>query len=98
MVEWADLFPRHGPASRATCQDRLLPSPLRAMEAMAHGRTEPRGGHVSPCTACGALQYRDHACTNRHWPTCQNDAATPWVDTHRALLLPVPYCLVTLIV
>jgi len=65
------------------------------MEAIEHCRTETLGGPVSQCTACGALAYRDHACKNRHCPTCHNDAATPWWETQRALLLPVPYFLVT---
>jgi Transposase zinc-binding domain/Putative transposase len=53
------------------------------------------GGHVSQCTACGELEYSDHACKHRHCPKCQNDEATRWLAQPRALLLPVPYCLVT---
>jgi hypothetical protein len=95
MVELADIFQRHGPAYRAKFKDRLLPSHLRAMEAIEHCRTETLGGHVSQCTACGELEYSYHSCKNRHCPKCQNDAATQWLETQRALLLPVPYFLVT---
>jgi hypothetical protein len=42
------------------------------------------------------LEYSDHSCKNRHGPTCQNAAATRWLEQQRALLLPVPYFLVTL--
>jgi hypothetical protein len=95
MVELAEIFRRHGPAYRAKFKDRLLPSHLRAMEAIEHCRTEALGGHVSQCTACGELEYSYHSCKNRHCPKCQNDAATQWLETQRALLLPVPYFLVT---
>lgn len=95
MVELAELFRRQGPADRAKCTDRLLPSHLRALAAIEPCRTEALGGPVSQGTACGALEDSSHACKHRHGPTCQHDAATPWVATQRALLLPVPYFLVT---
>ena len=66
------------------------------MAAIAQGRTAALGGQVSQCTEGGALAYRDHSCTNRHGPTCQNEAATCWLEQHRELLLPVPYFLVPL--
>ena len=96
MRELADLFRRYGPAYRATCQDRMPLSPMAAMEAIEPCRTEAFGGPASQCTACGDLEYRSHSCTHRHGPTCHNDVATPWLENHRAWLLPVPYFLVTL--
>ena len=95
MVELADLFRRHGPADRAKCKDRLLPSHLAAMEAITQCRTEALGGHLSQCTACGALEYSYHACKNRHCPKCQHAATTRWLEQQRTLLLPIPYFLVT---
>jgi Putative transposase/Transposase zinc-binding domain len=41
------------------------------------------------------LSYCLHTCKNRHCPKCQNEAATRWLEQQRALLLPVPYFLVT---
>ena len=95
MVELAALFRRHGPADRAKCKDRLLPSHLAAMAAIAPCRPAALGGHVSQCTDCGAWDSSSHACKNRHGPTCQHAAATRWLEQQRALLLPVPYLLVT---
>ncbi len=96
MGALADSVRRHGPASRATCHDCLLPSPLAALRAMANGRTEVWGGPVSQGPACGDLADREHACKHRHGPTCHQDAATPWLAKPRALLLPVPSCWVPL--
>ena len=39
--------------------------------------------------------YSYHSCRNRHCPKCQQDAAQTWLAEQRALLLPVPYFLVT---
>jgi len=94
MVALADRFRRHGPADRAKCTDRLLPSHLAALEAMAPCRTETLGGPVSQCTACHALAYSSHACNNRPGPTCQPDETTQWLAKPRELLLPVPSCLI----
>jgi hypothetical protein len=96
MLELADLFRRDGPADRATCTDRVLPSPLAAMEAMEPCRTAALGGHLSPGAACGALEDSDHSWKNRHGPTCQHEATTRWLAPHRARLLPVPSLLVPL--
>lgn len=95
MVEFAASFRRHGPAYRAKYKDRMLPSHRATMAAIEQCRTETLGGHVSQCTACGAWEYRYHSCQHRPCPQCQNAAATHWVEKQRALLLPVPYCLVT---
>src|SRR5713101_6224993 len=96
MLELADLFRRDGPESRAQCKDRLLPSHLAAMEAIAPCRTEALGGHLSPCPACGELEDRSPSCQHRHGPTCQHEATTRWLAQQRALLLPVPSFLVPL--
>ena len=71
-------------------------SHLAAMPAMEPCRTEALGGHVSQWTEGTALEYRSPSGKNRHGPTCQHDATTRWLERQRALLLPVPYCLVTL--
>ena len=95
MLELAEIFRRYGPAYRATCADRVLPSYLAAMEAIAPCRTEALGGHLSQCAECGELAYSSHSCKNRHCPTCQNEATTRWLEQQRMLLLPVSYFLVT---
>jgi len=41
------------------------------------------------------VRYSYHSCRNRHCPTCQQDQAQAWLTQQQALLLPVPYFLVT---
>lgn len=95
MVELADSFRLHGPEYRARFGDRMPPSHLGAMRDIAPCRPEALGGHVSQCAECQALEYSSHSCKKRHCPTGQNDEATRWRATQRALLLPVPSFRVT---
>ena len=95
MVAMAEIFRLHGPPYRATFGDQMPHSPLRAMEAIEHCRTEALGGQVSSCENGHDYQYRDHSCKNRHGPTCQNDSAHEWLQRQEDMLLPLPHVLVT---
>ena len=43
------------------------------------------------CTDCGKPRYSYHSCRNRACPKCHTDQEAAWLETQRALLLPVPY-------
>lgn len=95
MVEVAEIFCRYGPQYRAKYGDKMLPSHRRVMAAIERCRTRLMGGHVYSCEACGETEYLYHSCRNRHCPKCQNNKAQQWLDKQHALLLPVPYFLLT---
>ena len=95
MVTLAEIFRRYGPAYRAAYQDELLPSHLRVMWCLENCRTEALGGHVYQCDDCGEIVYSYHSCRNRHCNQCQRDKAEQWLAQQQAMLLPVPYFLVT---
>jgi hypothetical protein len=65
------------------------------MQAIEACRTEALGGHVYTCSSCQFTRYSDHSGSNRHCPTCQQDATQAWLDMQHALLLPLSYFLVT---
>src|SRR5215207_10146340 len=65
------------------------------MQAIEACRTEALGGHVYSCPSCQTIRYSYHSCRNRHCPTCQHQATQEWLAEQHALLLPVPYFLVT---
>jgi hypothetical protein len=65
------------------------------MHAIAQCRTEALGGHLYACPECQTTRYSYHSCRNRHCPTCQQEASERWLAEQQALLLPVPYFLVT---
>jgi len=95
MVELADIFRQYGPAYREKFADRMPPSHLDAMTDIEQCRTEALGGQVYECSECGEKRYSYHSCQNRHCPKCQNAAGQEWLEQQQALLLPVPYFLLT---
>jgi hypothetical protein len=65
------------------------------MTAIEQCRTEALGGQVYTCPRCSTVRYSYHSCRNRHCPTCQHDQGQRWLTKQQALLLPVPYFMVT---
>jgi hypothetical protein len=95
MITLGDIFRRYGPAYRARFGAHMPPSHHAAMQAIEQCRTEALGGHIYTCPACATTRYSYHSCRNRHCPTCQQDRAQRWLAQQQALLVPVPYFLVT---
>jgi hypothetical protein len=95
MLTLGDLFRRYGPAYRARYGQHMSAAQHAAMRAIEQCRTEALGGHVYTCAACATTRYSYHSCRNRHCPTCQQDVSQTWLAQQQALLLPVPYFLVT---
>ena len=95
MITLGEIFRRYGPAYREKFGDRMPASHRAAMVAIEQCRTEALGGHVYTCPQCATVRYCYHSCRNRHCPTCQQGQAQTWLAQQQALLLPVPYFLVT---
>jgi len=95
MITLNAIVQRSGAAYRAQCGTRLSDHQRRVMHAIEACRTEALGGQVFTCPACQTLRYSYHSCRNRHCPTCQQDAGAAWLTDQQALLLAVPYFLVT---
>ncbi len=95
MTTLGEIFRRYGAAYRARFGHSLSERQLQAMQAIAQCRTEALGGHVYTCASCQFTRYSYHSCRNRHCPTCQHQATQAWLAQQHALLLPVPYFLVT---
>ena len=94
-VELAEIFRRYGRAYRQKYASRMPASHLKAMHAIEQCRTEALGGQVYRCPNCERVLYSYHSCRNRHCPKCQNENAQAWLEKQQALLLPVPYFLLT---
>jgi hypothetical protein len=95
MITLNTIFQRSGAAYRAQCGARLSDQQRRVMGAIEVCRTEALGGQIFTCPDCQTVRYSYHSCRNRHCPTCQQDAGQAWLADQQALLLPVPYFLVT---
>lgn len=91
MLKLADVVRQHGPAYVERFGGSLLPSHVRALEAIVHCRTPSLGAELALCTQCGREHLLYHSCRHRACPQCGYDAATRWLAKQRDLLLPVPY-------
>ena len=95
MLTLGEIFRRYGPQYRARYGHHMSADQHAAMHAIETCRTEALGGQVYSCPACASTRYSYHSCRNRHCPRCQQDASQTWLAKQQALLLPVPYFLVT---
>lgn len=95
MSSLAKIIQQAGPAYQEKYGSRLLPSHRRALWDLAHCRTAAMGGHLYECAHCQRRHYQYHSCQNRHCPQCQWQTGQQWLEKQQALLLPVPYFLVT---
>lgn len=95
MSTLAEIVHEYGASYREKFDDRLLPSHRRALRDIAQCRTGVLGGHVYHCATCDETHYQYHSCQNRHCSQCQHNAAQEWLAKQQALLLPLPYFMVT---
>jgi hypothetical protein len=95
MTTLGEILRRYGPQYRARYGHHMSADQHAAMRAIEQCRTEALGGHVYICPSCQTTRYSYHSCRNRHCPTCQQEATQAWLAEQHALLLPVPYFLVT---
>lgn len=95
MTGLAEIVRQYGAEYRAKYGQRLLPSHQRVLADIEQCRTAALGGHLYHCPDCQESLYSYHSCQNRHCPQCQNEAGQQWLERQQALLLPVPYFMVT---
>jgi hypothetical protein len=95
MTTLGEIVRQYGQAYRARYGEQMLPSHEAALHAIGACRTEALGGRVYRCEECQSSHYSYHSCRNRHCPQCQHQATQQWLARQQALLLPVPYFLIT---
>ena len=91
MLRLVDVVRWHGPAYMERYGASIMPSHVRALNAILHCRTPVMGGHVAACPQCGSEHLLYHSCRHRACPQCGHETTTRWIDRQRELLLPVPY-------
>lgn len=95
MIELAQTFQEYGAEYLSKFQDRMLPSHIKAMQAVLQCRTPSLGGQVYKCAKCSDRDYSYHSCNNRNCPKCGGDKIQHWTEKQFNLLLPTPYFFVT---
>lgn len=95
MSTLADVVHRHGADYLAKYEPHILPSHRRTLNDIVQCRTAACGGHIFHCASCDETHYQYHSCQNRHCPQCQHQQGEDWLKRQQALMLPVPYFMVT---
>ena len=91
MLRIADVLRRHGEDYLKRYGEAVLPSHVRAIQALTQCRTGALGGHVAECSDCHREHLFFHSCGHRACPQCGHDATSRWLVRQRELLLPVTY-------
>jgi Putative transposase/Transposase zinc-binding domain len=95
IMQLASILDQYHDAFQAKYGARLLPSHLRAIEAIRQCRTPQAGQLLVQCTDCAHVMWRPRSCGHRSCPQCQNHETSLWLDRQRAKLLPVEYFMAT---
>lgn len=91
----ASILDQYHDAFQAKYGSRLLPSHLRAIDAISRCRTPQAGQMLVQCVDCGHTTWRSRSCGNRSCPQCQNHETSLWLDRQQDKLLPVEYFMAT---
>ena len=73
----------------------LLPSHLKALNAICQCRTPESGELYVQCPDCTHGEWKPLSCGHRSCPKCQNHEASQWIDRQQVKLLPVLYFMTT---
>jgi hypothetical protein len=88
LCRWAPAYlDRFGAAMPARQREVL--------QTLVACRTPALGGALHYCPHCQHHHFSYHSCNDRHCPQCGGQDAQQWLEANAALLLPVPYFLVT---
>jgi len=91
----ASILDHYHDAFQAKYGSRLLPSHLRAIQAIRQCRTPQAGQLLVQCTDCAHVMWRPRSCGHRSCPQCQNHETSLWLDRQQQKLLPVDYFMAT---
>ena len=69
----------------------MLPSHVKAIQALSKCRTEKMGSHEKMCLQCGHVERVYHSCRDRSCPQCFYNQTRNWLSRQEKRLLPIHY-------
>lgn len=94
-MDMAKIIDQYHTAFKTKYSDTLLPSHLKALNAICRCRTPESGELFVQCPDCTHGEWRPLSCGHRSCPKCQNHEASLWIDRQQGKLLPVLYFMAT---
>ena len=83
-ITLADVITRFEAEFLAQYQSRLLPSQLKALNAMQTCRSSLARQMLAQCGDCGAQRLVPHSCGHRSCPHCQHFESQRWIERQTA--------------
>jgi hypothetical protein len=90
-----EVLRRWAPAYLAQFRAAMPTRQREVLQTLLACRTPALGGALHYCPDCQHRHFSYHSCNDRHCPQCGGQDAQQWLAANTALLLPVPYFLVT---
>ena len=94
-MEMASIINQYYDAFITKYGETLLPSHLKALNAIHRCRTSDSGELYVQCPGCSHAEWQPLSCGHRSCPKCQNHVTSQWIDRQQAKLLPVHYFMAT---
>jgi hypothetical protein len=95
MITLSSIIDTFEPDLFAQYKDALLPSHLKAINAMKSCRSQYGLKMLTRCTQCEHQEYVPHSCGHRNCPHCQNHESQQWIERQLEKQVPAEYFLVT---
>lgn len=76
-------------------QAAILPSHVRALDAMKRCRTTLAPRMLAHCGACGEQRIVPHSCGHRNCPHCQHHESQQWLERQLKRHVPATYFMLT---
>lgn len=95
MIRLASIIDQFEADYLKTYQSKILPSQLKALQALKHCRTEHSPMMRVSCTDCDHQLLVPHSCGHRHCPHCQHHESQQWIENQVRKQLPARYFMIT---
>ncbi len=95
MIRLASIIDQFGADYLKTYQSKILPSQLKALQALKHCRTEHSPMMRVSCSDCDHQLLVPHSCGHRHCPHCQHHESQQWINHQVRKQVPAQYFMIT---
>ena len=95
MITLASIIEQYEPAFLKTYQGKILPSQLKALQALKNCRTEYSPMMRVSCSDCDHQVLVPHSCGHRHCPHCQHHESQQWIEQQVQKQVLAQYFMIT---
>ncbi len=95
MITLASIIEQYEDAFLKTCQGKILPSQIKALQALKNCRTADSPMMRVSCSDCDHQELVPHSCGHRSCPNCQHHESQQWIESQVQKQVPAQYFMIT---